>query len=132
LLGLPLEKDPTRTETSGYTCQATLKKVHINTQEYGWEISTLATLLTKWRDECSPEFFRNNDITLFIVAVNDKVIPAKNFSSMPISDGDEITIAAGMIGGGLSCHHTRRLWKLNNLHRLGFRLRGEHDESSVS
>lgn len=100
LLGLPLEKEPTRTEVPAPKCEATLKKVRINTQEYSWEISTLASLLTKWRDECSPKFFRNNDIRLFIVAVNDNVIPASNFSSMPISDGDEIMIVAGMVAGG--------------------------------
>jgi thiamine biosynthesis protein ThiS len=100
LLRLPLEKEPTRTEVPAPKCEATLKKVRINTQEYSWEISTLASLLTKWRDECSPEFFGNNDIRLFIVAVNDNVIPASNFSSMPISDGDEIMIVAGLIAGG--------------------------------
>jgi thiamine biosynthesis protein ThiS len=100
LLGLPLEKELTPTEVPASTCQATLKKVRINRREYTWEISTLESLLTKWRDECSPEFFRNNDIRLFIVAVNDNVIPPSNFSSMPISDGDEIMIVAGLIAGG--------------------------------
>jgi sulfur carrier protein ThiS len=28
------------------------------------------------------------------------VIPARSFSSMPISDGDEITIVRGAIAGG--------------------------------
>jgi thiamine biosynthesis protein ThiS len=74
--------------------------VRINTQEYSWEISTLESLLTKWRDECSPKSFRNRDIKLLLVAVNNTVIPASHFSPMPISDGDEITIVAGMIAGG--------------------------------
>ena len=100
LLGLPLEKEVTPTEVPASTCQATLKKVRINRREYTWEISTLESLLTKWLDECLPESFRNHDIRSFIVAVNNTVIPASNFSSMPISDGDEIMIVMGMVAGG--------------------------------
>jgi len=100
LLGLPLEKEVTRSESPAPKCEATLKKVRIDTQEYNWEISTLESLLRKWRDECSPESFRNQDIRFFLVAVNDTVIPAGSFRSMLISDGDEITIVRGAIAGG--------------------------------
>lgn len=100
LLGLPLENEVTHTESLAFTCDATLKKVRINAQEYSWEVSTLESLLTKWLDECFPKSFRSKDSRLLIVAVNDTVIPASNFSSMPISEGDEITIVAGAVAGG--------------------------------
>jgi thiamine biosynthesis protein ThiS len=100
LLGLPLEKEVTRTEGPFSTCEPTLKKVRINRREYTWEISTLESLLTKWLDECFPKSFRNMDSRSLLVAVNNTVIPASNFSSMPISDGDEIMIVAGAIAGG--------------------------------
>jgi sulfur carrier protein ThiS len=100
LLGLPLEKEVTPTEAPAYTRQATLKKVRINRREYTWELSTLESLLTKWLDECFSKSFRNKDSRSLLVAVNNTVIPASHLSSMPISDGDEITIVAGMIAGG--------------------------------
>jgi thiamine biosynthesis protein ThiS len=74
--------------------------VRINAQEYSWEVSTLESLLTKWLEECFPKSFRTKDSRLLLVAVNDTVVPASNFSSMPISEGDEITIAAGAVAGG--------------------------------
>ncbi len=100
LLGLPLDKEVTRTVSAASTCEATLKKVRINSREYSWEISTLESLLTKWLDECFPKSFRSKESRLLLVAVNNAVIPASNFSSTPISDGDEITIAAGAVAGG--------------------------------
>ena len=100
LLGLPLEKEVTATEGPASTCQATLKKVRINTRECSWEVSTLESLLTKWCDECFPKNFKDKDMRLYIVAVNNNVIPASNFNSMPISDGDEIIIVVGAIAGG--------------------------------
>jgi thiamine biosynthesis protein ThiS len=95
LLGLPLEKEVTRTEGPFFTCEPALKKVRINSLEYAWEISTLESLLAKWLDECFPKSFRNKNSRLLHVAVNDTVIPASNFSSMPVSDGDEIKIVVG-------------------------------------
>lgn len=100
VLRLALEKDLSRTERFASTCDATLKKVHINTREYCWEISTLESLLTKWLDECFPKTFRSKDSRLLLVAVNKTVIPASDFRSMPIVEGDEITIAAGAVAGG--------------------------------
>jgi thiamine biosynthesis protein ThiS len=100
VLGLPLEKEVGHTEGPAFTCEARLKKVRINAQAYSWEVSTLESLLTKWLDERFPKSFRTKDSRFLIVAVNDTVIPASNFSSMPISEGDEITIAAGAVAGG--------------------------------
>ncbi len=95
LLGLPLEKEVTRSESPAPKCEATLKKVRINTQEYAWEISTLESLLRKWRDECLAKSFRKMEIKYWIVAVNNEIVFATDFSSTPISDGDEISIVLG-------------------------------------
>ncbi len=101
LLGLPLEKEVTRTEGAPiFTCEPALKKVRINKREFTWEIGTLESLLTKWLDDCVPKDFKNKDSRSFLVAVNNTVVPATNFSSTPISDGDEITIVAGAVAGG--------------------------------
>jgi thiamine biosynthesis protein ThiS len=101
LLGLPLEKEAALTEVPPVPCEPALKKVRINSREYTWEISTLDSLLTKWLDERFPKSSGNNDSRkLLIVAVNDTVVPASNFSSMPISDGDEISIVVGALAGG--------------------------------
>jgi hypothetical protein len=86
-------------------CEATLKKVSINRSEYSWVVSTLDSLLTKWRDECFPKLKKDDPLlTLknapFIAAVNGKVIPETDFTSTPISDGDAILIVLGGIAGG--------------------------------
>ena len=100
LLGLPLEKEVAQTKGPFPRCEATLKKVRINSRECAWELSTLESLLTKWLDECFPKNFRSKDSRLLLVAVNSTVIPASNFSSTPISAGDEIIIMAGAVAGG--------------------------------
>jgi hypothetical protein len=81
-------------------CHATLKHVCINTREYSWTVSTLESLLTKWHDECLDSHSKNREIKFWIVAVNNEIIPATGFSSMPISDGDSIFIAMGAVAGG--------------------------------
>ena len=99
-LGLPPAREPARTEGQAPACEARVKKVRINTQEYSWEIGTLESLLTKWRDGYSPKSLRNRDIKLLLAAVNDVVIPARKFGSVPIFEGDAVTIVAGAIAGG--------------------------------
>lgn len=96
-LGLPLVET---SESARPVCEATLKRVRINQREYSWEVSTLDSLLTKWRDESLSKTFKKRDIANFVVCVNKKLIIAPKFSSVTISDGDEIMIAAGAVGGG--------------------------------
>jgi hypothetical protein len=60
----------------------------------------LESLLTKWLDACFNNSFRSKESRLFLVPVNKAVIPAGKFSSIQISDGDEITIAAGAVARG--------------------------------
>jgi sulfur carrier protein ThiS len=98
-LGLPLEKEHGEVVSPAPVCETKLKKVRINTREYSWKVSTLESLLTKWRDECL-DSFKNMEIKLWLVAVNDEIIPATSFGSMPISDGDTIFIAVGAVAGG--------------------------------
>jgi hypothetical protein len=80
-------------------CETTLKRVRINRQEQCWEISTLESLLARWREECSPGSLRDRDSRWLLVAVNKKVI-SQDFGSTPVSDGDEIVIAMGASAGG--------------------------------
>ena len=99
-LGLPVEKEYGQVVSPTPLWETKRKKVCINTREYSWEISTLESLLTRWRDHCLPSNFKNREIKSWLVAVNDEIIPARSFSSMPISDGDTIFIAMGAVAGG--------------------------------
>ena len=98
-LGLPVEKEHGEVVSPTPVCETKLKTVRINTREYSWNVSTLESLLTKWRDE-SLGTFKNMEIKLWLVAVNDEIIPATSFGSMPVSDGDTIFIAMGAVAGG--------------------------------
>jgi hypothetical protein len=49
---------------------------------------------------CFPKGFKNKDHRLLFVAVNNNVSRVNDFSSTPISDGDEIMIVVGAIAGG--------------------------------
>ena len=98
-LCLPLEKEVTQTNCLSSTCERTLKKVRINSREFTWEISTLESLLTRWLEESFPKSL-SRDTRNLLVAVNNTVIPASDFGSTPLFDGDEIIIAAGASAGG--------------------------------
>jgi hypothetical protein len=99
-LGLPVEKKHSEPVKPAPVCETKLKNVRINTHEYRWKISTLESLLAKWRDDCLGPRFKHRPMKLWLVAVNDEIIPAASFSSMLISDGDMIFIAMGAIAGG--------------------------------
>jgi hypothetical protein len=99
-LGLPVEKKHSEPVKPAPLCETKLKNVRINTHSYSWEIGTLECLLTKWREDCLGPGFKHRPIKLWLVAVNDEIIPAASFSSMPISDGDMIFIAMGAVAGG--------------------------------
>jgi len=96
-LGLPVVKSA---EIPRPVCEATLKKVRINKREYSWEVSTLDSLLTKWRNECLSKTFKKRNITRFVVSINKKLISTTDFDSITISDGDEIVIMPGAVAGG--------------------------------
>ena len=98
-LGFPLVKEHCELVSATPVCERRLKKVRINTREYSWTVSTLESLLTTFRDE-SLASFKNREIKFWLVAVNDEIIPATSFTSMPISDGDTIFIAMGAVAGG--------------------------------
>ena len=86
--------------TPDAVCATTLKKVSINTHEYYWEISTLESLLRKWREECFGSGSNDRSVKLWLVALNDEIIPAARFSSVAVSDGDAVFIAMGALAGG--------------------------------
>lgn len=97
-LGLPVENE--HNETIFPVCETKLKRVRINTHEYCWEISTLESLLDKWRGECLGPSFKYRSMKLWLVAINHEIIPPTSFVSRPVSDGDSIFIAMGAIAGG--------------------------------
>jgi hypothetical protein len=102
LLGLPAEKEPDRGTPKNEGRRAefaparavTTKKIRINKREYTWDISNLDSLIVKWREQFY-EDYKNLDASWSLVLINGRRIPAIDFSSVPISDGDEIFIVLG-------------------------------------
>jgi hypothetical protein len=81
-----------------------LKKVRINEQEYSWNVSTLGSLIEKWKDQVFYAEYKKVDTRWWHVVVNHRCIPAQDFSLLPISDGDEISIVMGRA----STHRVKR------------------------
>ena len=110
LLGLPVEQDNSKTLTSYEhpaltpTNERLPKKVRINQQEYTWNVSTLGSLLDKWKDQFFYDEYKKVDTRWWRVVVNHRCIPTEDFSSVPISDGDEISIVMGRA----STHRVKR------------------------
>ena len=97
-LGLPVEHSESTEPV--LVCSPTMKRVTINRREYIWEIDTLESLLTKWRAEYPNPTFQKRGLDRFMVAINNELVRTKDFSSVPISDGDTIVIAVGGVAGG--------------------------------
>lgn len=103
LLGLPAEKEPdsgTPKDEGGHAefapaSAATPKKIRINKREYTWDVSTLDSLIVKWSEQQFYENHKNLDASWSLVLINGRRIPTIDFSSVPISDGDEIFIVLG-------------------------------------
>jgi len=103
LLGLPVEKEAD-SDSSKDDCGrpeiapasvAAPKKIHINKREYVWDVSTLDSLIVKWREEQFYEEYKNLDVRWWLVIINDRSIQPADFDSVQISDGDEISIVPG-------------------------------------
>jgi hypothetical protein len=102
MLALPLEKETGSDSAKGTgdgrefapASAATPKKICINKREYTWDISNLDSLIVKWREQFY-EDYKNLDASWSLVLINGRRIPAIDFSSVPISDGDEIFIVLG-------------------------------------
>jgi sulfur carrier protein ThiS len=96
-LGLAIHEDPRSPVARGFApaATATAKKVTINSQEYTWELSTLASLIEKWKARQLDDRFGKANAGWWLVVVNDGSIPAADFGSVLISDGDEISIVLG-------------------------------------
>jgi sulfur carrier protein ThiS len=77
-----------------------MKRVTINRREYIWEIDNLDSLLTRWRAEYPNSTFQKKRLDGFVVAINGELLRTKEFSSVPISDGDRIVITVGGVAGG--------------------------------
>ena len=106
LLGLPVEQDDS--QASKAKCEspvpadpieAEVKKVRINKREHAWKVSTLQSLIVKWKDHIAYDEYKNREMDLkkWVVLVNDKKISPDEFNSLPVADGDEISILAGCL-----------------------------------
>jgi sulfur carrier protein ThiS len=96
-LGLPVVGESSRPAPA---CDPKMKTVRVNRREYTWEVSTLESVLAKWRDEYPNPRVKKMELARFVVTVNTKLILAADFSSTTISDGDEIVVSAGAVAGG--------------------------------
>jgi len=104
LLGLPVEQDDRevlkgkcdRPVPAG-PIEAAQRKVCINKREHTWEVSTLYSLIAKWKDHYAYDEYKNRDMDLrkWVVLVNDRQISPEEFSSLPVVDGDKISIMSG-------------------------------------
>jgi sulfur carrier protein ThiS len=74
---------------------ATAKKITVNNQQYTWELTTLDSLIMKWKEHLLDDKFRSLDASWWLVVVNGRPVPAARCSSVPVSDGDEISIILG-------------------------------------
>ena len=104
ILGLPLDASRTPRNLPAAACPAvllaTVKTVRINGQEYRWEIGSLESLVVQWCAAVFPRSVVEQGIKFLLVSVNDDLIRTKDFGSIPIADGDEITIVTGSRLGG--------------------------------
>ncbi|MGB8768326.1 MAG: MoaD/ThiS family protein, partial [Candidatus Korobacteraceae bacterium] len=75
--------------------ESTLKTIRVNQWEYTWNVTTLESVIEKWKDQYFYDEYKKADSRWWRVAVNDRVIPADAFSSVLISDGDQISIVIG-------------------------------------
>ena len=101
LLGLPLEQNK-RDLKADYTRpvpapakDSTLKAIRVNEQECTWDVTTLQSLIEKWKEQYFYDEHKKVDSRWWRVVVNDVVISADDFSSVPICDGDEISVVLG-------------------------------------
>jgi hypothetical protein len=97
-LGLVVEQSEA-TESNVAPASA-MKHVTINRRHYVWEIDNLETLMTKWRAEYPNPTFKGMGLDRLVVAINEELVRTKDFSSVPISDGDTIMIMVGGVAGG--------------------------------
>lgn len=101
-LSLPLEQDNGHTlnreserPVLASSNESTLKTIRVNQWEYTWNVTTLESVIEKWKDQYFYDEYKKADSRWWRVAVNDRVIPADAFSSVLISDGDQISIVIG-------------------------------------
>jgi len=106
LLGVPVPQDESKVVKGKFDrpapagpIQATLKKIRVNKREHAWEVSTIHSLLLKWKDHYAYDEYKNRELDLkkWVVLVNAKQISPDEYSSLPVGDGDEICILSGCL-----------------------------------
>jgi hypothetical protein len=104
LLGLTVEQDDNRVlETKRHrpSCpiETAPRRVRVNKREHTWEVGSLHSLIAKWKDVYAYSEYKNREMDLkkWVVLVNNKQISPEDFGSMPVVDGDEISIVSGCL-----------------------------------
>ena len=102
LLGLPVEQHEgdLKTECESPVLappanESKLKTIRVNEQEYTWNVTVLESLIEKWKDQYLYDEHKKIDSRWWRVVVNGTVISGDKFSSLPICDGDEVSIVLG-------------------------------------
>ena len=101
LLGLPVEqndgdlKSDCRRPVLGSANASTPKTIRINDREYTWKVTTLEALIGEWQRQYFYEEYKPLDSRWWRVLVNQRCVPADDFASVAICDGDDISIVMG-------------------------------------
>lgn len=106
LLGLPVELDSGENLKSKHDrpvpdvpIETAHRKVRINKRELSWEVSSLESLIAKWKDHYAGDEYKDREMDLkkWIVKVNDRQVSPDDFRFLPVADGDDISIVSGCL-----------------------------------
>lgn len=101
LLGLPVEQNDGDLKTDyGRPVlvpanDTTTKTIRINDREYVWHVTTLEALIEEWKHQHFYDEYKQLDSRWWRVLVNQSCVPADDFASVAICDGDDISIVMG-------------------------------------
>lgn len=75
------------------TARRKAEMIIVNKKEYAWiKGMSLQSLLNELRDEFVDEEDTEVSTEWMTVAINHKLVPVGEYGSLPIADGDEITV----------------------------------------
>jgi hypothetical protein len=102
-LGLPVDTASDRDTPTGECGRAgsataraaSPKTIRINRRQYTWDVGTLQALMERWREQQFYDRYKTLDTSWSLVVHNDRSIPATDFGSVPISEGDQVFIVLG-------------------------------------
>jgi hypothetical protein len=106
LLGVPVPQDESKVvkgkcdrPVPAGPIETARRRFRINKREHVWEVSTLESLMVKWKDHYADDEYKDREMDLrkWIIRLNDRQVLPEEFGSLPVSDGDEISILAGRL-----------------------------------